>query len=200
MASEVEIANLALSNLGDRATVASLDPPEGSAQAEHCARFYPIARDMLLEMHAWGFATRHATLALLVDTPLHWLYTYVLPADCIRVQAVLPPESTDDKGVDFALGLNALGQRVLYSNTEGAVVRYTARVIDTTLFSPMFTMALSWKLSALLAGAILKGDAGAAQARTCEQMMAAYLGQARVSDANQRQVPKSHTPAWIGGR
>ena len=63
MASEVEICNLALSHLGDTATVASSDPPEGSAQAEHCARFYPIARDALLEMQNWKFATRRATLA-----------------------------------------------------------------------------------------------------------------------------------------
>ena len=60
MSSEVAICNLALAHLGDSATVASIDPPEGSAQSEHCARFYPIARDALLEMHAWKFATRRA--------------------------------------------------------------------------------------------------------------------------------------------
>ena len=63
MASEVDICNLALSHLGDNATVASIDPPEGSAQAEHCSRFYPIARDTLLEMHNWNFSTRRAVLA-----------------------------------------------------------------------------------------------------------------------------------------
>ena len=60
MASDVEICNLALSHLGDTATVASIDPPEGSAQAEHCARFYPIARDALLEKHDWSWATRRS--------------------------------------------------------------------------------------------------------------------------------------------
>ena len=54
MASEIAICNLALSHLGDAANIASIDPPEGSAQAEHCATFYPIARDSLLEMHDWG--------------------------------------------------------------------------------------------------------------------------------------------------
>ena len=48
MPSEVDICNLALGHLGDSATVATIDPPEGSAQAEHCARFYPIARDARL--------------------------------------------------------------------------------------------------------------------------------------------------------
>ena len=37
-----------LGHIGDAATVSSINPPEGSAQAEHCARFYPIARDALL--------------------------------------------------------------------------------------------------------------------------------------------------------
>ena len=45
MATEVDICNLALAHLGDDATIASIKPPEGSAQAEKSARFYPIARD-----------------------------------------------------------------------------------------------------------------------------------------------------------
>ena len=48
MATEVDICNLALAHLGDDATIASLNPPEGSAQAEKAARFYPIARNSLL--------------------------------------------------------------------------------------------------------------------------------------------------------
>lgn len=63
MASEVEISNLALSRIGDSATVSSINPPEGSAQAEHCQRFYPIARNSLLEMHAWSFCDRRIQLA-----------------------------------------------------------------------------------------------------------------------------------------
>jgi hypothetical protein len=65
VASEVDICNLALGHIGDSATVSSINPPEGSAQAEHCSRFYPIARDSLLEMHNWGFATKRTNLALL---------------------------------------------------------------------------------------------------------------------------------------
>ena len=42
MFSVVEICNLALSHLGDRATVVSIDPPEGSAQAEHCKTYWPL--------------------------------------------------------------------------------------------------------------------------------------------------------------
>jgi hypothetical protein len=79
MATEVDICNLALGHLGDNATVASLTPPEGSAQAEHAARFYPISRDTLLESHAWNFATRRATMPLVNmhtrSQTIAWIYS-----------------------------------------------------------------------------------------------------------------------------
>ena len=73
MASPVDICNTALAYLGDVANVVSIDPAEGSAQAEHCARFYPLARDALLEMHDWGFATRRVALAGLANPTTQWL-------------------------------------------------------------------------------------------------------------------------------
>ena len=63
MASDVDICNLALSFLGDDANVSSISPPEGSQQSEHCARFYPIARDGLLQMHNWNWASRRVALS-----------------------------------------------------------------------------------------------------------------------------------------
>lgn len=97
MPSDVDIGNLMLARLGDDATVSSLDPPEGSAQAEHVAQFYPIARDSLLEMHDWGFATRRVPLSP-VDLPSNagWLYAYAAPANYIRIIAVLPPDAADN--------------------------------------------------------------------------------------------------------
>ena len=84
MASEVDICNLALARLGDNATVASIDPPEGSAQAEHCARFYAIARDSLLEMHAWKFATRRVQLAKLTVPSWDWSFAYAEPTGALQ--------------------------------------------------------------------------------------------------------------------
>src|SRR5687767_8634483 len=92
MSSEVDIANLALSHLGDEANVVAIDPPDGTVQASHCGRFYPIARDLLLEMHPWTFATRRATLAE-VTNPVEddWTYAYTLPTGCIRPLSALLP-------------------------------------------------------------------------------------------------------------
>jgi hypothetical protein len=102
MASDVDICNDALAMLGDEATVASIDPPEGSAQADHCARFYPKARDSLLEMHQWGFATVRANLALLAVTPPStWLYAYAAPTDALNLISVLAPDAGDDDSVQL---------------------------------------------------------------------------------------------------
>ena len=96
MASEVEICNLALAHLGDDATIASIDPPEGSAQAEHCARFYAIARDSLLQMHNWNFASKRVALAGVNMPYTMWAYAYACPGDMMVAVSVLPPEVEND--------------------------------------------------------------------------------------------------------
>lgn len=201
MASEVDICNTALAQLGDEATVASLNPPEGSAQAEHCARFYPIARDTLLQSYPWNFASKRATLAQLGDAPVGWTYSYARPIDALDILAVQRPETPDNfEQQEYVCEVNSDGQPVIYCNVEDASVRYLARVSDTSRFPPLFVTALSWHLAAMLAGPIIKGDAGAAEARRCAQMAEAYLGRARASDANQRHVEMRPRPDWIGGR
>lgn len=211
MATMVDIANLALSHLGDTASVSGLYPPEGSAQAEHCARFYPIARDSLLEMHTWGFASRRMFPARLVDPPEQWRHAYGVPGDCLTVVAVLSAERDDGyavggdvmtafREVDFVFESLADGTRVIYSDWPRVLLQYQARVEDTTAFSNLFTLALSWHLASLLAGPIIKGDVGAAEAKRCQQMLAVYLNMAREHDANQRDLAVNHTVPYIAGR
>lgn len=217
MSSEVDICNLALARLGDTATVASISPPEGSAQAEHCARFYPIARNALLEEHNWGFATKRVQLALLYEAWPEWTYAYAQPNDVINVLAVLSTSATDDysQGIinipdisisgnyepqPFSCEVNGDGMQVILTDQENAVLRYTGLVTDTSNFSPLFITVLSWRLAAMLAGPLIKGDAGAAEAKRCEAMAQAYLSKAIESDASQRRVMPVHKVGWISGR
>jgi hypothetical protein len=72
--SEVDICNLALANIGETAKVTSIDPVDGSAQAALCARFYPLARDSLLEMGTWSFAVERKTLTPTTNTRTEWEY------------------------------------------------------------------------------------------------------------------------------
>ncbi|MBR0568364.1 hypothetical protein J5J83_19760 [Azoarcus sp. L1K30] len=202
MASEIDISNLALGRLGDDATVASLYPPEGSAQAEHCARFYPVARDTLLEMHGWGFATKRATLAAVSGYSGAWAYAYAIPGDCIKVFTVLPVGATDEaaEAHDFVRELLPSGQVAVCTNQPVATIKYLARVTDTTKFSPLFVDVLAWLLASYLAGPIIKGDAGMKMAQQCFGVAMSILGRATASDANQRHGEPTHTVGWIAGR
>lgn len=220
MASDVDICNAALSHLGDEATVTSIDPPEGSVQAQHCARFYPMARDALLEQHAWGFATRRVQLAAVPNTWSEWNYAYVQPADAITLLDVLPPGATDDysEGIPassypspvmvptdyvpqpYTCEVDADGRAVILTDQQGAVLRYTGAVTNTDLFSPLFEMTLSWQLASMLAGPMLRGDAGADAAKRCAAMVEMYLGKAKLSDATQRNIKPKQTVSWIANR
>jgi hypothetical protein len=226
MASVVDICNLALAHLGDNATIASIDPPEGSAQAEHCQRFYPIARDTLLEMHSWSFATKRAYGAQVENTWPMWKYAYAMPPDSQDIIAVLPPEALDDYTTRFnpqtypdfysnysptvaagqyvpqrfAVETAADGTEIVLTNQEQAVLRYNAKAIDPTKYSPLFTVTLSWHLASMLAGPVIKGDQGAAEAKRCVAMMNLYLGKAMEADANHRKIHPEQIVPWIAGR
>lgn len=201
MASDVEICNLALAHLADEANVSSINPPEASAQAEHCARFYPIARDALLEMHDWRFASRRASLAE-VDNPLDsWAYAYALPNGCIAPRAVHVPETTDDTLTqDFIVETEEDGDLVLYTNVEDATLRYTALVTDTTKFTPLFVTALSWLLASYLAGPVTK-DLKLKEA-CLKHFLQVELPKATAADANARKANpyETYTPAGISAR
>ena len=223
MASDVDICNLALAALGDDATIASIDPPEGSAQAEHCARFYPIARDMCLQGHTWSFTMRRVQGALLTSESSVWQYAYALPADALRVLAIIPDDATDDitylpldsqqlplgwyvpgagayTPQPFTIERNAAGVPMIYTNQQDAIIRYQARVTDPTQFSPMLVNAIAWQLASMIAGPMIKGKEGADESRRCLQQAVVYLEQAKGSDGNQQRKPIEHVVPWISGR
>ena len=108
--------------------------------------------------------------------------------------------SNDDETQPYEAESDANGAAIILTNQEDASLRFVARVTDTTKFSPLFVDALAWLLASYLAGPVLKGDAGAAMAKTCLQSFMLAFSNAKVSDANQRKVRPEHTPAWIAGR
>src|SRR4051812_42442865 len=94
---DVDIVNLALSHLGDKANVSSISPPDQSVQAQHAARYYDHVRDGLLESFAWKFALRRATLALRADISIgSWAYVYAEPNNCLRIVNILPEGYSKD--------------------------------------------------------------------------------------------------------
>ena len=222
MATEIDICNLALAHLGDDATIASIKPPEGSAQAEHAARFYPIARNTLLEFHTWNFASKRTTLATVNNTIDQWEYAYAAPADMITPLAILSPTAQNDYATRMSSGVTPGGitsnfaptilaghytpqqfvieGNVIYTNQENALLRYQSLITDSTKFSPLFVVTLSWHLASMLAGPIIKGDQGRAESKRCTEIMTGYLTTAKQTDNLQRDVTVEHIVPWTSGR
>lgn len=191
MATVVDICNLALARLGDEAGVQSIDPPDGSPQAAQCAAFYPMARDTLLTLSSWTFATVRARLSpLAFDADLYpgWSAVYALPNACLQLRKVLAAGTVDDgtaQGEPFRVETRDDGAVVVLSRVELAVGVYVARVEDTARFSPLFVDALAWLLASHLAGPIVKGDAGRAASRACGDAFRSVMGAATTADGAQ---------------
>jgi hypothetical protein len=189
MASEVDICNLGLAHFGQDASIDSIDPPDTSAEAEHAARFYPIARDELLEMHPWSFAKKRATLAELINDRSDWTYRYAVPTGCIKPRIVLPAgygdEEVEGEGFDWEQGS-------IYTDVPNAILVFTFKVTDPTKFTPMFTTALSWRVAAYMSGPIIKDPTGRIQAALFQRSLV-ELAKATGSNANASRSRATHT-------
>lgn len=191
MANAVELSNLALSHLGDDSVVVSLSPPDGSVEAGLCARFYPIARRLVLAGFSWAFATKRAQLAELAANPSDvWAHAYVLPVDCLRAWRVLNPQGV---GESDSAAFEIEGSALL-TDQPHAVLVYTRDVTDTTQFTPGFEQALTYMLASYLAGPLVKGNEGAKTASSLRELSNSAAVAAAASYANS----SGHKQGWTG--
>lgn len=206
MATVVSICNSALSLVGDRATLTSIDPPEGSAQADHCATFWPMARDEALSQYDWRFCSTVQPLAALSDSLQDnpgWEYAYALPADYLVARDFVWQGQTypfDDCPIQYELGTISNGTQVLFANHTDISLRYTRRVYDPGKYPAKLVTALGYLLGSYLAGPIVKGRAGVALSIAQRQMWDKLGAEAAVIDANQQQRKSAFKPAGLRAR
>jgi len=152
MASQAEIANLALSFLG-AGTIVNLTDNNTRAQVLNAE--YASIRDAELRKHTWRFSVKRASLPALVETPVSGPYgtMFELPVDCIKVLMVgdgwpgvdisdyRTAPTTDDYSVE--------GDKILTNLPAPLAMKYVYRVVDTGLYDASFTIAfaamLAWK-------------------------------------------------------
>lgn len=201
-ASDVDIVNMALSHLGDAANVQSVYPSDGTAQADHANRVYAETRDWLLERFAWKFALRRATLAERADVSVDsWAYVYAEPNNCLRLLSVLPTGYTRDSQSElYETETDDDGAGLILTDAADATARFIARVTDPARFSPGFTQTLSWALASILAGPIIKGETGRAEAVRCLQAAQLMFGIATGLSASQSKRTLEFIPAHIAAR
>ena len=85
MASEIEICNLALSNI----RAGSINSfTEGSLQAQQCNLKYSILRNRVLK-ESWGFNHKIRALSVLTTEVFNWVYAYQYPTDCLKINRLV---------------------------------------------------------------------------------------------------------------
>ncbi len=149
MASETQIAKLALQHIGDRYDISDLT--EESVEAEQVNLIFDDTRDAMLRAHPWGFAKKFATPTALTGTvPNNFDYMYTYIPDCVLVRRVVDPLDADTK-IKFEVARNSSDVKVILTDQADAEFEYTMRVTNPADFDPNFVMALSYALAAKLA-------------------------------------------------
>lgn len=217
MASEVDIANNALSILGSSTTIVSLDPPDGQAAAGYAVRHFAQARRLTIESGSWKFAKRRVVLTQVENPSSIWSFAYALPADCLKALRVIRLAASFNPLVLYPYGWPATFEEDLYDESAGAdyevengvllthepkaTLIYLVDVTDTTKYTPAFVEAFSMMLASYLAGPVLRGNEGI-QARGDLRKQAMMLVKAasaldgRSSSARQTEIPASVRARW----
>lgn len=125
-------------------------------EAVTCVRHFAFVRDRLLRLHPWLFARRTAAPARLAAPIPGWAAAYALPADCLRLLALV--SGKDQKTL---VHYETLGRTVL-CNHSPVHVRYTARVTDVDQWDPAFADAFCASLAGEAVAAIT-GEVNAIQ-------------------------------------
>lgn len=103
------------------------------------------------------------------------------------------PEILFEVGID-----DATQERLVYTDVDGAIGRFTTNLTNTSLWTPEFTMAFSWELAAFLALNITRD---LERAKFCRGMAEAVTNSAGdTSDNETPQFMKEPAPSWIRNR
>lgn len=203
MASEVQICNIALSQIR-ASTINSLN--EQSVQARQCALMYPLLRDQMLQDSPWQFASAVKPLAKLDSTFFNWAYVYQYPADCLRVNRIIPnieEINNANAGLNYYRHeahrpnyndfteykiYNQNGNKIICSNLDELRIDYRVKVTDTNMFSRNFTLALAHLLGSEIAVAISGAEIGVPLSQSCLAKYQYYLNAGIANELNEQQA------------
>ncbi len=158
--SKAQIFNITLNILGVSTPLENANCTDNRAILLN--NYYELARDFVLKDFDWNFASAYKTLSLFEqDTPIkQFSCCYRYPNDCICAREVF--KNNDSKLQKFVITSMDNGDKVILTNAQNAVLRYTRRVEKEVFFSCEFSMALSYYLASLtssvLTGSLQKGE------------------------------------------
>lgn len=184
MASEVDICNRALNEIGEDQI---MDLSENSKAGRVCKLVYADTRNEVLRAHPWNFAIKRVGLARLTTTPaFEFAFEFQLPADCLRVL------STNDELTPFRIE-----GRKLLTNNASVKIEYISRVEDTSQFDSIFVEMLSTRLAAQLAYNLSDNNS---LTQLLEQKYRDRLRQAKSMDGQEGTPRSVEADQWLNSR
>lgn len=195
MSAEADICNAALREAGLN-TIANLD--ELSTEARACKTFYPMIRDEVLRLHAWNFAQKRRSLAL-VELPQaydQFEYSYAYPEDCFRLNRITElGKKTTEKYEVMRHPDNE--SRVVLTDAPSAVATYTATTNNPTMFDSEFERAVILSLAARLAASLRKD---LSVEKLLQEKFARTVNSARTADAEEQNPVDEQPTPWLTAR
>lgn len=185
MASKTEIANRALSKLGEP-RVSNIETD--NTKAANTIRFmYDIVRDAVMQAFPWNFAIKRVGLAVDGTSPA-WGFAnrYQLPSDFLSLLAI-------KRNPVFRLE----GQFILTDEGAPLDIRYIARITDTGDYDAMFVEALASRLAFEAAEEMTASNT---KKQLLLQQMQLSISAAYASDSIQDAPQALETDEWLLSR
>lgn len=148
MASQVEIANRALTKIGEARVLSLSDDLEAARTVNS---LWDVVRDAELRARNWNFAISRTSLPALIPVPA-WGFDrqFQLPADCLRVLQVgeyFPGPSLSDYRSSSEAMWQIEGRKILTDMPAPLAIRYVARIEDTGQWDALFVEAFACRLA-----------------------------------------------------
>ncbi len=158
--SKAQIYNITLNILGVSIPIENTNSSDNKTILLN--NYYELARDYVLKDFDWNFASVFKKISLCENDiqESRYKYCYDYPNDCICARDIFNKS-------DFVLqkfSINALndGTKVILTDVDEAILRYTKRIEKEIFYSPEFSMALAYYLASLVSnvmvGSLQKGE------------------------------------------
>lgn len=195
----VTIFNLALSSCGISAAVAL--PLEKSVEAEVCRTWFPVVRDHILRSAPWPSTKAFRRLGVLAERNFdnQWVSTdpdpiyrfaYGVPNDMLAPRYLTNYER-------FELGVYEGNKLALMTNAEDAILIYTKRQENPTLWDTNLQLAIAYGLGSFIAQPLTGKPA---TARLLREQADGIISLARVAAANNDTIGYETIPSWLAAR
>lgn len=187
----IDLMNMALGHLRQQPL---REEAERTEAGRYCRMYFDDAVRSSLRAFDWPFARAYSPGAAVVATLAPgWLYSFALPADCLRLRDIARPDKRQPRHRFELIG------QTIQCNVLAPVFVYTREVLDPMLWDATFIQAASYQLALQLAMP-LTGKAG--NAEMMRKMLAQALSVAQTEAANEEpnDINQDRMPDWLLAR